>query len=492
MSSSTTPFEQTPLYPLINPRSIAFFGASNRFSAMGTNQLHSILSLGFKGNIYPVHPSEPTVLGLPAYRSAADLPEVPDLAVLVLPTAIVARSLEACGQKGIRHAIVVSGGFKEVGGEGIALERELVQIAARYDIRFVGPNCLGVVNPHHLFNVTFAAFEGRPGFIGMASQSGSLLTQMFRYLEQFHIGFSTGISVGNEAVVDIVDCLEYLAACPHTRVIGLYIESIRRGRAFIDTARRIAPHKPIVAYYAGGSEAGRRAAFSHTGAMAGPDRLYDGVFRQSGVIRAGSLTELFDFCWVLGRCAVPQSRRIAVLTHSGGPGAAAADACSRNGLALPPFSTLTAEKLTPLIPRTGSVNNPVDLTFTKEPLDYFRSIPAVLLEESGIDGLLVYCYMPPKNMQRMMESQGFSAEETDRLTQAVAEDLAKHTAALIRSNAKPCLGFTYQSPDMPIIAKLMEYGIPVLPSPERGARAMAALAGYGELMHKIGTIQEEA
>jgi acetate---CoA ligase (ADP-forming) subunit alpha len=484
MNFSTTAFTQTPLFPLINPRSIAFFGASNRFSAMGTNQLQSVLSLGFKGNIYPVHPTEPSVLGLRAYQSVAELPEVPDLAVLVLPTAIVEQTLEACGQKGIRNAIVVSGGFKEVGAEGIERERGLIEVAKRYGIRVVGPNCLGVVNPHHLFNVTFAAFEGRPGFIGMASQSGSLLTQMFRYLEQFHIGFSTGISVGNEADVDIIDCMDYLAACPHTRVIALYIESIRRGAEFIQTARRIAPQKPIVAYYAGGSEAGRRAAFSHTGAMAGPDRLYDGMFRQSGVIRAATLTELFDFSWVLGSCAQPAGKRVALLTHSGGPGAAAADACSRNGLELPPFSAQTLEKLKPLVPQTGSLNNPVDLTFSRDPLDYFKSIPAVLLEEPGIDSLLVYCFVPPKNMQRMMESQGLSAGQIETFTAAITEDLARNISALVQAHAKPVIGFTYQNPDMPVIKKLLEAGIPVLPSPERGARALSALVQYKQLAGK--------
>jgi acyl-CoA synthetase (NDP forming) len=485
MQQNPDPYHDIPLFPLINPRSIAFFGASNRFTSMGTNQLNSVLALGFEGRIYPVHPSEPTVLGLPAYKDVADLPEVPDLAVLVLPTAIVVPTLEACGKKGIRHAVVVSGGFKEVSPEGAALEQELTAVAKRYGIRFLGPNCLGVVNPHHRFNVTFAAFEGRPGFIGLASQSGSLLTQMFRYLEQFRIGFSTGLSVGNEASIDIVDCMEYLAACPHTKVIGLYIESIRRGRAFIETARRIAPHKPIVAFYAGGSEAGRSAALSHTGSLAGPDRLYDGVFRQSGVIRADTITELFDFCWVLGSCTPPRSRRIVVLTHSGGPGAAAADACSRNGLALPRLGDATRQKLRPLIPATGSLNNPVDLTFSRDPLEYFDAIPQVVLEDPDTDGMLVYCFAPPKNMQRIMESQGLSLEDIDKLTEAVAQEIAKRSAGLAASHAKPVIGFTYQGPEMPIIRGLLESGLPVLPSPERGARAMAALARYRELVAKI-------
>ena len=195
------------LYSIANPKSIAFFGASNRFSSMGTNQLNSVLDLGFEGNVFPVHPKEENVLGLKAYKRVADLPEIPDLAVMVLPNQVVPGVMEECGQKGIKHAVVVSGGFKEVGGAGLELEKKLLAVANQYGIRFLGPNCLGVANPHHKFNVTFLPFEGQPGFIGFASQSGSFITQMFGYLSRYNIGFSTGISVGNEADVDIVDCM---------------------------------------------------------------------------------------------------------------------------------------------------------------------------------------------------------------------------------------------------------------------------------------------
>jgi acetate---CoA ligase (ADP-forming) subunit alpha len=202
------------------------------------------------------------------------------------------------------------------------------------------------------------------------------------------------------------------------------------------------------------------------------------------VIRAATLTELFDFSWVLGSCARPAGKRVALLTHSGGPGAAAADACSRNGLELPPFSAHTLEKLKPLVPQTGSLNNPVDLTFSRDPLDYFKSIPAVLLEEPGIDSLLVYCFVPPKNMQRMMEIQGLSAGQIETFTAAITEELARNISALVQAHAKPVIGFTYQNPDMPVIKKLLEAGIPVLPSPERGARALAALVQYKQLTGK--------
>jgi len=294
------PNQKNALYPIAYPQSIAFFGASNNFNRMGTIILDSLKDLGFEGPVYPVHPKETEVLGYKAYASVADLPEAPGLAISFLPTDIVNQHLEACGKRGTRHAVVVSGGFKEVGGKGPELEKELKQTAEKYGIRFLGPNCLGVANPHHRLNPTPFQYDAEPGFIGLASQSGSFVTQMFNYLSGYGLGFSTAFSVGNEANIDIVDCMEYLATCPHTRVIALYIEGIRRGGRFMEAARKIVPHKPIVALYIGGSEAGRRAWFSHTGSMAGPDDLYDGMFKQSGIIRAASLTELFDFCWVLG------------------------------------------------------------------------------------------------------------------------------------------------------------------------------------------------
>ena len=473
------------LYPIVNPKSVAFFGASNRFTAMGTNQLNALLDLGFEGRIYPVHPKEDFVLGLKAYKKVQDLPEIPDLAVMVLPTHLVTGVVEECGQKGIKHAVVVSGGFKEVGGEGDALEKKLLAVADQYGIRFLGPNCLGVANPHHKFNVTFLPFEGRPGFIGFASQSGSFITQMFGYLSRYDIGFSTGISVGNEADVDIVDCMEYLAACPHTKVIGLYIETIRRGRAFIDMARSIVPHKPIVAYYVGGSEAGQQASFSHTAALAGPDELYDGVLRQSGIIRAQSIPELFDFCWVLGACPRPAGNRVIIQTHSGGPGAAAADACSRAGVVLAKLTPQTREKLSPLVPATGSMNNPVDLTFSKNPLDYFSVIPDILMEENNSDGLLAYFLAPGQSIRRTMQGMGIPPDQIPQLTEKLFDDQGKSLAGLMAKHQKPLIGYTFQSHEELSIQKLRHHGIPVFPSPDRAARAMAALVHYSLLLKKL-------
>jgi acetyl-CoA synthetase (ADP-forming) len=480
-----TSVKESALYPIANPGSMAFFGASNTISAMGTNLLMSVLDLGFKGPIYPVHPKERQVQDLKAYPDVMDLPEVPDLAVLVLPTRIVCQTMEACGRKGIRHAIVVSGGFKEVGSPGIELEKELAEVAARYGIRFLGPNCIGVANPHHNLNTTFVPFEGRAGFVGLASQSGSFITQMFNYLARLGLGFSTAFSVGNEANIDLVDAMEYLGVCPHTKVIGLYIEGINRGRRFVETARSIVPHKPIVALYVGGSETGRRAGLSHTGAMAGPDPLYDGMFRQSGVIRAQSVTELFDFCWGLGSMPPPRGPRVVIQTQSGGPGAAAADSCGRAGLELPALSKETLDKLEPFVPHTGSVNNPVDLTFTKNLIHYYSEIPQVLIQERNADMLLIYLFMAPKVVRRALRSMGMSEEQMAETNRKLMDAQAQSISRLLETQDKPVMGYTFSNPDDPAVRSLSDRGVPVFTGPDRAARTIRAMVQYTRLRDRI-------
>jgi len=477
---------ESPLFPIVNPRSIAFFGASNNSSAMGTTILNSLLVLGYEGTVYPVHPRETEVQGLRAYERVEDLPEIPDLAVLVLPTEIVCDKIEECGRKGIRHAIVVSGGFKESGvEEGRRRQEQLVETAARHGIRFIGPNCIGVANPHLKLNTTFLRCEGSPGFIGMASQSGSFVTQMFNYLDQYGLGFSTAFSVGNEANIDIVDCMEYLGACPHTKVIALYVEGIRRGRRFIEAARSIIPRKPIVAYYVGGSDTGKQAGFSHTGAMAGPDPLYDGMFRQGGIIRASSMTELFDFCSLLGNMPEPAGRNLVIQTHSGGPGAEAADVCGRVGLQLAELSEKTVGALGSLIPHTGSIKNPVDVTFSKNPLDFFDSIPRVLLEEDHADILLMYLLMPTESVARTLARLGVPKEDIERESGTLINRLCDGIEGFLEEYKKPIVGYTYRSFNDDFVRGLLARGMPVYPGPERAVRAIEALVRYYEIRKKI-------
>ena len=351
-------------------------------------------------------------------------------------------------------------------------------------MKILGPNCLGVANPHHNINTTFIPNEGPPGFVGLASQSGSFVTQMFEYLSGFGLGFSTAFSVGNEAVLDIVDCMEYLGACPHTKVIALYVEGIRRGRAFIEAARAIVPHKPIVAFYVGGSKAGRAAGFSHTGAMAGPDALYDGMFQQAGVIRARSVVELFDFCWVLGALPIPEGNRVVIQTHSGGPGAAAADACGRAGLELSTLSQKTLEKLAPFVPSTGSVGNPVDLTFTKDHSAFFSDIPGILLGEENADMLMVYLLSPQRVVERVLKGMGFSEKEVMSQSRKIIESDAEKLSQQFKKERKPLIGYSFHRPDAPIMREAIAKGMPVFQGAERAAWAMAALVAYAGIRER--------
>ena len=473
-----TELHSSPVYPIANPGSIAVFGASNNAMRMGTIMLTTMMSQGYEGQIYPVHLSEDKVLGLKAYASVLDIPVVPDLALIILPTDIVCRAMEECGRKGIRHAIVVSGGFREAGSAGAAMQEELERIADQYGIRFLGPNCLGVANLHLKLNPTPIAYEGPAGFVGLASQSGSFVTQMHDYLYRMGLGFSTALSVGNEANIDIVDCMEYLGACPHTKVIALYIEGIKRGKEFIEAAKAIVPHKPIVALYVGGSKAGRRAGFSHTGAIAGPDEVYDGMFRQCGIIRVQTITELFDYCLALGHLPMPLGNRAVIQTHSGGPGATAADSCGRAGLELADLSKDTVEKLKELIPHTASINNPVDITFSKNPMYDFYQIPDILLADENTDILMVYFISPHIFIQPMLERAGVPADEAAEKSRTMIEENCRAFISLREKYHKPLVVYTYRSLEEQMVRMLLDGGVPVYNDPDRAARSLAAVLKY--------------
>jgi acyl-CoA synthetase (NDP forming) len=447
---------------------------------MGSIQMSQLLAMGFEGPVYPIHPREKEIMGLKAYGSVREVPNSVDLAVLVLPTQVVPDVIEECGRAGVKGAVVVSAGFGEKGSDGKDMQNRIAEIAHTYDMCLLGPNCIGVVNPFAKLNTTFYPYEAKPGFIGIASQSGSFVTQMFAHLKNVGLGFSQGLSVGNEAVIDITHCLEYLGRCPRTRVIALYLEAIRRGREFMRIAKEVSEIKPIVAYYVGGSGGGSRAGLSHTGAMAGPDPLYEGVFRQCGIIRASSIEEVFDFCWVLGTQPLPQGNRVAILTNSGGPGAAAADSADRSGLELADFSLETLAALEDSLPHTASAINPVDVTFTKNPRDYMEKLPGILLSDPGVDSLFIYCLMPDeKVITRVLATRG-NPDQAPMLAKQYITSQCAIAAELSSRYEKPVVGASFYNRSELFVRELQDLGFPLLPSPERAVRALAALFRYAQ------------
>jgi len=281
--------------------------------------------------------------------------------------------------------------------------------------------------------------------------------------------------------------MEYLGVCSNTKVIGLYIEDIKRGKEFVETAKSIVPDKPIVVFYAGGSETGKRAGLSHTGAMSGPDPLYDGVFHQSGIIRASSITELFDFCWILSCQPIPKGSKVVIQTNSGGPGTTAADACGREDLELPSISQDTIDILTPLLPKTASVNNPVDLTFTKNPLDYFSKIPEALLKDKNCENLLIYFLFSSDMIKRGLEHMGVPGDNIDEESNKVIDGMSKSIAALLKTHGKPIVAFTFRSLQEQLMQGLINRRVPVFPDPERAVRAIKALIQYVNLRDSIIT-----
>ena len=323
------------LESLFSPRSIAVIGASRTEGKLGHAVVSNLIQSGFKGKIYPINPQSSEILGLPAYPSITAVEDTIDLAVIVIPAKGVLQALEECGKRGVGAAIVISAGFRETGHEGLLAERKMAEIARQYNMRIVGPNVLGVIDTLAPYNASFAAGMPRRGKIAFMSQSGALCTSILDIALARDIGFSRFVSLGNKADLNEIDFLEAWADDPESKVILAYLEGISDGARFIEVARRITKHKPIVAIKSGTTSAGSRAVSSHTGTLAGSERAYEAAFKQAGLIRAHSVGHLFDLAVAFARQPLPRNDQVAVITNAGGPGIMATDAIERSGFCSP-------------------------------------------------------------------------------------------------------------------------------------------------------------
>ena len=441
------------------PHAVTVIGASREEGKVGFSIVDNLVKAGFPGPIYPVNPKATEIRGLKCYPDLAQVPERADLAVLVIPPKACIPTLEACVGKGIRSAVVISAGFKEVGGEGAEIEKALRARVRELGIRVVGPNCLGIIDTKSRLNATFAAGMPPVGEIGFFSQSGALCTAILDWAIGNDVGFSKFISLGNKADTSEVDFIEALGADPETRVIIGYIEGVENGSRFMAAARAASKIKPLIIVKSGGTAAGARAASSHTGTLAGSEKAFSAAFRQSGVIRAESIEELFNFARAFASQPLPKGPRLCIVTNAGGPGIIAADAVERSTVKMATLSPETVERLRAALPPTAALYNPVDVIGDAKEDRYQAALEAVAADPN-VDGVLAL-----STPQAMTENDKFA--EVVGLT---AKQSGKSFFTAFMGEAS--------LPKARVI--LRNYGIPQYPYPEPAVRTFEAMVHYRE------------
>jgi acetate---CoA ligase (ADP-forming) len=457
---------------IFSPKSVAVVGASTTPGKVGHDIFCNILKGDYAGTLYPINPSARSVACIKAYARIADVDDDVDLAIVILPPRAALDSVREAVEKGVKGIVIVSAGFREVGAEGLDMENRIVAICREAGVRLVGPNCLGVINPLPAvrLNASFSARMPNPGKISFISQSGALCTAVLDFAADRDFGFSKFISVGNKADVDEMDLLAYLHEDLDTEVIMIYLEELRRGPEFIQTVKEITSGRrrtPVLVIKSGRTSAGARAAASHTGALAGSEAVYDSIFEQSGIIRANSINELFDFAsafaykthTALGKVSrkLPGGNRVAIVTNAGGPGIVATDVTVTSGLELARFSEKTIDTLAKSLPATANLHNPVDVIGDASQDRYENALAAVVKDE-GVDGALVI--LTPQSMTNALGT-------------------AKAIVEVALGSRKPILCCFMGIVDVSEgVRFLQEHGYPVFRFPEDAAKAFGALYRY--------------
>lgn len=450
------------LRPILAPASIAVVGASRTPGTIGHEIVASLLRCGYTGAVYPVNPKANAICAVPAFPGIEAISATIDQAIVVVPKELVQDVVERCARKKIPGLVVISSGFKEVGGEGIERERRLTALVRASGMRMVGPNCMGVLNanPAISMNGTFAPNLPPYGKLGFVSQSGAMGLSVLDYAREYGIGISQFVSIGNKADVSGNDLLLAWEEEPDVEAILMYVENFGNPGKFLQIASRITKRKPIIVVKSGRSRAGARAASSHTGALAASDAAVDALLAQAGVLRAGSIEELFDLAMGFSVQRAPKSRRTVVLTNAGGPGILAADACEANGLELPELAPATVARLAPLFPAEASIRNPLDMIASATPQGY-RAALSALLDDPNVDAALAI-FVPPLGV-----------------TQA---DVSLAIASVVEHHpSKTVFGVLMGHQGLPQgKALLHEAGVPAYIFPESAARALAAMCRWRE------------
>jgi acetyltransferase len=446
-----------PLDVFFSPKTVAVIGATENPGSVGRTLLWNIVTSPFGGTVYPVNPKRPSVLGVKAYPSISDIPEQVDLAVIVTPPPSIPGLIEECGENGVRGAIVISAGFKEIGAEGAILEQKLLAAAQAAQIRVIGPNCLGVMSPLSGLNATFATAIARPGSVGFISQSGALCTAVLDWSLKEMVGFSAFVSVGSMVDVGWGDLIYHLGNDPKTRSIVIYMETIGNARAFLSAAREVALNKPIIVIKPGRTAAAAKAAASHTGSLTGSDEVLEAAFRRSGVLRVNNIADLFYMAEVLSKQPSPRGPRLTIVTNAGGPGVLATDALITGGGELAELTPATMAEYNAVLPATWSHNNPVDIIGDASPERYAKALE-IAAKDPNSDGMLVI--LTPQAM-------------TDPTR------IAEQLKPLAKQEGKPVLASWMGGVDVAAGEEILNRAnIPTFPYPDTAARAFNYMWQY--------------
>lgn len=453
-----------PLDAIFAPRNVAVIGATEKVGSVGRTILWNLISTPFGGTVFPVNARRSGVLGIKAYPTIAAVPEPVDLAVVVTPAPTVPGIIKECVDVGVRGAIIISAGFKEIGPEGAELERQILREARRGPMRLIGPNCLGVMSPVTGLNATFATAMARPGKVGFISQSGALCTAVLDWSFKENVGFSAFVSIGSMLDVDWGDLIYYLGDDPRTQSILIYMETIGDARSFLSAAREVALTKPIIVIKPGRTEGAAKAAASHTGSLTGSDEVLGAAFRRSGVLRVDNISDLFYMAEVLGKQPPARGPRLTILTNAGGPGVLAADALIMGGGQLAELSDETMESLNTILPPPWSHNNPIDILGDADPDRYAKALE-VAAKDPYSDGLLVI--LTPQAM-------------TD------PRQIAEHVKPYAQTTGKPILASWMGGADVAVGEFILnQANIPTFPFPDTAARVFNYMWRYHQNLRSL-------
>ncbi len=443
-----------------NPNGVAIIGASSSPDKLSYGVVRNLKEHGYRGPIYPINPKGGEILGLKVYPTILDVPDPVELSVIMIPAPLVPEALRQCGQRGLKAVIVITGGFREVGPEGEALEHTLKEIGETYGIRLIGPNCVGVIDAHLPLDTTFIKEMPRPGHIGFVSHSGAICGGTVDWAREVGVGYSRIASLGNQLDVDIADGIRMLQDDPNTRVISIYAEGLPDGRRFVEAAARVYRRKPIVMLKAGITSAGVRAVASHTGALAGDEQAYLAACHRAGALVVGSLQEQNDVATALATQPLPVGNRVALLTNAGGPAALTADELDRCGLRMADLSPETQERLKPITPRGTQLGNPVDMLGGPQ-AEMFSAAGKVLLEDPGVD-MLMAIFVP----------------------QAITpvDNVARNVVTAATDSRKPVVCCLVGGESITEAIKILNHNaVPFYQDPNRAARALGGLLRYSQL-----------